>query len=289
MSMSRQNVNRLLKRIVREEIVKIQIIDYMAENIEIERRLEETYRLKDAVVISDLEDNSLIKSLGQAGADYINGLLSTYKVFGIGWGRTLKSLAENIKERHKGVSVVQLAGDIVLTGTDDQAGISANRSDELIILLSQRLGAMPYFLHVPVLVENSDTKKAMMEEYFVKNSFEMIERCEFAVHSIAGVGENITPFKESYLNMEDFNELIRKGAVGNINFRYYDINGKPVHTPIEDRLMVPTIEQLKKIPLTIGIGGGKEKEKAVLGALRGKLVDVLITNIETANFLLENR
>lgn len=287
LSMSRQNVNRILKRIVEEGIVKIEIVNYMAANVELERKLERAFGLKDAVIISDLDDSSIIERLAQVGASYVHEMLETKKTFGIGNGRILRNMVEYVKERHKDVSVVQIAGGMPYTEIDDLIDIN-NQSDEIIIQLSQRIGAVPYFMHVPIFVENSETKKALMEEQFVKNSFDMIDRCDFAVLSIEGINEDITLFKEQYLGTSYLSQLINGGAVGNICSRYFDINGTQVHSSLEDRTMVPELEQLKKIPQIIGIGAGKNEHAAILGALRGKLINVLITNIETAQYLLEN-
>lgn len=287
LSMSRQNVNRILKRIVEEGIVKIEIVNYMAVNVELERKLERAFGLKDAVIISDLDDSSIIERLAQVGASYVHEMLDAKKTFGIGNGRILRNMVEYVKDRHRDVSVVQIAGGMPYTEIDDLIDIN-NQSDEIIIQLSQRIGAVPYFMHVPIFVENSDTKKALMEEQFVKNSFDMLDRCDFAVLSIEGINEDITLFKEQYLGTSYLSQLINGGAVGNICSRYFDINGTRVHSSLEDRTMVPELEQLKKIPQIIGIGAGKNEQAAILGALRGKLINVLITNIETAQYLLEN-
>lgn len=287
LSMSRQNVNRILKKIVEEGIVKIEIVNYMAANVELERKLERVFGLKDAVIISDLDDSSIFERLGQVGASYIHELLDIKKTFGIGTGRVLRTMVEYIKERHKNVSVVQLAGGMPYTEIDELIDVN-NQSDEIIIQLSQRIGAVPYFMHVPIFVENSDTKRALMEEQFIKNSFDMIDRCDFAVVSIEGINEDITMFKEQYLGTDYLTQLVNGGAIGNICSRYFDIYGKPVHSSLDDRTMVPELEQLKRIPQVIGIGAGRNEQSAILGALRGNLINILITNIETAHYLLEN-
>jgi DNA-binding transcriptional regulator LsrR (DeoR family) len=48
-----------------------------------------------------------------------------------------------------------------------------------------------------------------------------------------------------------------------------------------------TLEQLKQTRRVVGIAGGPEKSPAILGALRGKLINVLITDSLTAEKLLQ--
>ena len=46
------------------------------------------------------------------------------------------------------------------------------------------------------------------------------------------------------------------------------------------------LDQLRAIPEVIGIAGGMEKVRAVLGALRGGYVKTLITDVATARAVL---
>ncbi len=47
------------------------------------------------------------------------------------------------------------------------------------------------------------------------------------------------------------------------------------------------LDDLKKVRYTIGVAGGIQKTLAILGALRGGLINTLITNLATANDILE--
>ncbi len=48
-----------------------------------------------------------------------------------------------------------------------------------------------------------------------------------------------------------------------------------------------TLEELRRIGHKIGIAVGSEKAQAISGALRGHLIDVLVTDEETASLLLK--
>ena len=50
--------------------------------------------------------------------------------------------------------------------------------------------------------------------------------------------------------------------------------------PIHDRRIGIDLSDLKYIPKVVGVAGGLHKVPAILGALRGGFLDVLVTNAE---------
>jgi DNA-binding transcriptional regulator LsrR (DeoR family) len=81
--------------------------------------------------------------------------------------------------------------------------------------------------------------------------------------------------------------LVDAGAVGDIALRFFDEDGTPVHTPLDDQLIGITLEQLHATDCVVGVAGGPEKIDAIHGALRGQHVDVLITDHATATTIAE--
>jgi DNA-binding transcriptional regulator LsrR (DeoR family) len=53
-----------------------------------------------------------------------------------------------------------------------------------------------------------------------------------------------------------------------------------------NRVIGMSIPDLRKIKTVIGIAGGKNKVAAICGALTGRLVDVLVTDEQTAQGIL---
>ena len=54
-----------------------------------------------------------------------------------------------------------------------------------------------------------------------------------------------------------------------------------------DQLMALDLEAFLKIPVRVGAAGGVEKKEAILSVLKGEWINVLITDEEVANYLLE--
>jgi DNA-binding transcriptional regulator LsrR (DeoR family) len=93
--------------------------------------------------------------------------------------------------------------------------------------------------------------------------------------------------QNNILSEVEIERINKKGAVGDIGLRFYDPCGKPIDDEINDRIIGLDLDQYRKIKRVIGIAGGQEKIEAIRAALRGKLVDVLITDDQTARKLLE--
>ena len=74
--------------------------------------------------------------------------------------------------------------------------------------------------------------------------------------------------------------------VGDVGLRFVDASGSPLDLEINERIIGLSLEQIKRIPRVIGVAGGEEKQKIILAALRGEILDALITDDATARALL---
>ena len=67
------------------------------------------------------------------------------------------------------------------------------------------------------------------------------------------------------------------GAVGDVCFRFFDADGVR-SVEIDQRLIGIGSDDLVKIPRRIGVAGGERKFTAIRAALRGRWINVLITD-----------
>ena len=80
-------------------------------------------------------------------------------------------------------------------------------------------------------------------------------------------------------------ELEQRGAVGDLCGRFFDVQGR--QCLVEPGVIGIPLEQLKALDHVIGVAGGEEKVAAILGALRGGCLNVLVTDTVTAEAVLE--
>lgn len=281
MSMSRQRVNRLLQKSIEENIVQITIVDFDKYNYELESKLEEKYNLTQCVVVSTIDEKSLIPELGSAGAEYLNRVLKKDDVLGVTWGRTLSEVAKKLKpDINLNVSVVQLIGGLNIAYSDLEP-------DDITRKIAEKLGGESYILYAPAIVENKETKEAIMSDHSLKRTFEKMEKCNYIIAGIGELKDDTTWYKDEKFNTQYKAHLLSKGCIGDIGFRWYDMNGRIVKQEYDDRTIGYNLLKKKNNALVIGIAGGRKKHEAILGALKGGYLDVLVTDSETADMLLK--
>lgn len=81
-------------------------------------------------------------------------------------------------------------------------------------------------------------------------------------------------------------ELRAVGAVGEICARFFDVEGRPCNTTLDRRMVALDLRQLREVPLVVGVAYGRQKDAAILGAVRGGYVKSLVTDDATATAVL---
>jgi DNA-binding transcriptional regulator LsrR (DeoR family) len=76
------------------------------------------------------------------------------------------------------------------------------------------------------------------------------------------------------------------GVVGDVCGRYYDLSGDEVDSAVRDRILAVSLDDLRAIPTVVGMAAGREKALGILGALRGRIIDVLICDEQAARAVL---
>ena len=280
--LSRFKIIRLLKEARDRGLVTIQINDPTENLTEMEVRLAKRFGLRESVVVRDGEfsGRSLVDRVGEAGARYLAGVIDRYKVLGVAWGQTLSHLVKNVKPVEvKGLIVVQISGGL---GTIEGADTSI-----LTMTLSQKLGGTPYILQAPVIVKDRVIRDSLLREKKIAETLAMARTSEMALLGIGACDPGGGLWKAGLLDEKVLTKLKKRGAVGAICSRFYTIDGERCHTDLDDRIVGITLDELSRIKHKVGVAFGQEKRDAILGALRGGFLDVLITDEKTAESLLE--
>jgi len=77
------------------------------------------------------------------------------------------------------------------------------------------------------------------------------------------------------------------GAVGDVCGHHFDIEGNLMEIPVAGYAFGTDAETLRGISLAIGVAGGSVKAPGILGALRSRLVNSLVTDDAAARAVLE--
>jgi len=153
--------------------------------------------------------------------------------------------------------------------------------------LAQKLGATIRFLHAPALVESEATALALLQEPTIVSTMELIRHVEIAITGIGTIDPELSSLhRAGFLTDADLRELARAGAVGDVLGYQFDLHGRVLDISLNRRLIAANQQMLSQIPKVVGVAGGLAKASAILGALRGKFINVLITDARTAAEIL---
>lgn len=274
LGISRMRVIKLLEKARQTGVIQFKIREENVSRMELERKLTDMFGLKDVFIVpSNPDAESRNTSIANAAAMYISDRLDDNSFINIGYGdtpgRVLNSLA-TMTERP--ISCVSLTGGVNYYLPDTRSNI---------------FNAKLYLLPAPLHASSKEMVKAMREENSVKEILRMVRLSSITVVGIGAMNDEATILKSGILSQSDFVYLKMRGAVGDVLSHFIDKDGNIVSADVEDRLISTPLSTLKELDNVIGVAAGPFKVEAILAALRGGYLNILITDEETALRLSE--
>ncbi|MEO6528676.1 MAG: sugar-binding transcriptional regulator [Gemmatimonadaceae bacterium] len=281
--LSRPAVSRLLRDAQTQGIVQITITPPHGLHIDIETRLEERFGL-DVVRVVATEPGStpdlVRRQIGGAAASFLSRTVHPGDTIGLAWGTALSAMVQSMAPlATENVHVVQTLGGIGPPAAEAYAG-------ELVRRLAQLLGAAPVLFPTPGVVATPEVRDVLRNDPHVRAALRHFDTLDTLYVGIGSIVTNPVLNDGHSLPPGTHAELVAAGAVGDIALRFFDAEGAPVSSTLDDRILGITAEQLHKVPRVVAVAGGPDKTDAILAALRAKLVDVLITDQGTAEELV---
>ncbi|MFR5354721.1 MAG: sugar-binding transcriptional regulator [Clostridia bacterium] len=273
LSIPRLRVNRLLDKARKAGIIQFSVREGDSKRMIVERELITQFGLKDAFVVpSPINEQDINESVAQAAAMYIHERLDKSGYINMGYGDTSSRILNHLANICEfPVNVVSLTGGVNYYLPNTRSSI---------------FNAKLYLTPAPLLMASEDIVKAMEQEPSVKQIRHMATLAQMSIVGIGGVDSNATLLTNGTLNHSDVLLLSMQGAVGDMLCHFIDKDGNVIQSSLERRLMSTSLEQLKEMNNSIGVAGGNTKAEAILAALKGKYLDVLITDETTASNVL---
>lgn len=288
LGVSRPTAGRLIARARAQGLVRIEISvpdDLSAAvHTELERDLERIFGLTEAVVVGEVPDGSAssYQALGRAATGVLARRLHAEDTLGFTWGPETVAVAQALGPRTaRCTSVVQLDGS--MTAADYQTGV-----DYTLGTCAKLLQAGPIRLHAP-LYADAATVTALEQDSILGRALEAGRNAEVMMFGVGPVSTSTTLFEGSYIDATVLDELDRLGAVGEIGGRFYKRDGTDVASSLVARTVSVPLDTVRACPSTLLVCGGELKHEAILGALNGGLATVLVTDVDTARWLVEQK
>jgi len=281
---TRSMISRMLSEARSRGIVEIRVARPVKTRYDLEQALNEKFALKDVSVIStrSTENEESLQDLGRGGAQVLKRYLLPGAIVGLAWGTSI-SATINALDIHENISakVVQLVGAMGARNAEYDG-------HRLVQRLAEKLGEDGYFINAPFICQTPELAKTLLETHGVIESVELGKKATVA---LLGIGSTIPQYSSyflaGYVPIEEIENIRAEGAVGVTAGIHFDLNGNIVCKNFYDRLVTIRVEHLLKVPVRIGVACGLGKVEPILGALRGKLVNVLVTDSDTAQKVLD--
>lgn len=283
---SQARVSRLLKQAVALGIVRTVVVAPRNVHSELEEEVERRYGLTEVVVADTegLSDEAAVQqALGSAAAVYLETTLTGGDRIGVSsWSSTLLATIDAMRPRPNRVAdqVVQVLG-----GVGDSSAQS--RASRLLSRFAQITRADAVFLMAPGLLANGAMRRVMITE---PNIASVLQTYGELTMVLVGVGslEPSPLLRESgnSIDERDQERLRELGAVGDVCIRFFDAEGRHLASDLDERVLGIDAATLSSIPRRVGVAGGERKWGAIRAALLGGWLNVLVTDLHTAQWLV---
>jgi len=282
---TRSAISRLLTEARKKGIVEIHIRRPIWFDSDLAEDLKSRFSLKNVQVLTwdDSDRYEILRQrLGKAGAKVFTDLVDRGQVIGVAWGYTVSAVIDEMPEKHlTGVKVAQLVGVL-------GSSVHKYSGQTLVEKLAGKLDGEGVYLYTPFIVEKPQTAKVLRNDQSVRDTMLVGQKCDLAILGIGStIPEYCSLYQGSHIQLADLEELQRAGAVGDVCGHYFTADGSIAQVAFHQRLIGISLEDLRSIPVRLAVAGGVNKAEAILGAVRGGLVNGLIIDSLTAARILE--
>lgn len=279
--LSRSTVSRLIKKARQNGVVELKINEPWERDLSIEDELKTMFPIAGVRVLKVPEgsdSNGVLTLLGQMTAFYISCNIKNHSVVGISWGNTISHVcAAMITTQNVPMTVVPIMGTMTYPDTNPES-----------VKLSQRFarvyGGRFFPLDAPLYASSRDALNSLNQDPDIMEAITMSRRADLIVTSVGSIESHSW---DRILGPDKLMKLKEIGCVGHIGGHFYDIGGYEIEGLYKDLHIGLTLEEITANNNVICVVGTPKKAEAVFGALRGRMVNTLITTLPLAQKLLE--
>jgi DNA-binding transcriptional regulator LsrR (DeoR family) len=281
---SRSSISRLLTEARELGIVEIQINYPVHRQRQLETLVRDRFGLKAVHVLHTrtIPPEQRLNQIGRLAASYLETLFRSELILGLSWGTAVFETVQALRPFSlPEMQVVQFIGAI-------GRGNRLIDGPELARQVAETVGAQYHYLHAPLIVASTEACQSFLAERAIADVLELARQANVALVGIGSVDPTVSSLiRAGYLTEAQMHDIESEGAVGDICARHFDIDGNILDLDINHRVVGISPHGLRNIPEVIGVAGGPVKAPAILGALRGRLINVLVTDDVTAQKVLE--
>ncbi len=283
LGVSRQSAQRLVAMAVTERLVKVRIDHPIGRCMDLARQLTDRFDLTVAEVVpSDPDAPELLTGVAIAAAAELERVLRSEepRIIALGTGRALKATVEQLSAmscpQHR---IVSRLGNMMSDGSATPYNA--------VVRMADRVGARHYPYPLPVLARDAAELTVLHAQEAVRSTLSLCAEADITLVGIGQIGPRAPLVVDGFLSVAEAEALTRAGATGEITSWIYDRDGRVMDCAYNTRVASAPVGRAGDRPM-IAVAVGQGKVAAIRAALRGRLVNGLITSEATAEAILSD-
>ncbi|CNE27930.1 sugar-binding transcriptional regulator [Yersinia mollaretii] len=282
----RTSISRMLKKVREQGIVTISINYNYNENLLLEQQLKSRFKLREAIVVSSEEDQSPEHQLilmAKHCCALLNRIIENGDILGFSWGSAIATLVEQMETS----PVSRQLTCIPMVGGPSGKLESRYHVNTLVYSAAMKLKGESLLIDFPAILEKSVIRDGIVQSQHYRAIADYWQRLDIAIFGIGSPNISGNSTWGAFYGSDVIDHFNDRQVAGDICSRFYDLQGNPVETYISDKTITIELEKIKKARYSIGIAHSHEKISGIIGAIKGKYINSLVTTKETAEEILK--
>lgn len=277
---SRATVFNLLQKARDEGVVSVSIDIDRVRALRLARALSEATGIDECYIVPAIgNERPVTERIGGLGARVLERRITPESVLGVAWGRTVMALSQTLASLHlPGTTIAQITGSAIGTYDFSPELCTSN--------IALKVGGRCVNMLAPGIVSTADVKRLLMAEPIVAQHFALLRGCDITLFGVTDLGEGTSLMHSGFMTEPTLADYRAHGAVGFVSGYFFDREGRPVLTDLDNRHLSMPREDFLAVPTRICVGGGASKVEAIAAMLRGGYANVLVTDETTAHAVL---
>ncbi|MEM1428707.1 MAG: sugar-binding transcriptional regulator [Pseudomonadota bacterium] len=285
LGISRFKVMRMLADARDRGMVRITVEHRTSHTLALADRLAQAFGLEEvqvAPVPVDPADYDYARTaVGILAASFLERVASGDGplTVGLGWGRTLSTMADNVSGvSNRNLTFVSLMGSVTHA--------SHTAPGEVCVRLAEQTGGKAVLLPAPFVADDPEACAMLLSQRLVRETLDLARGASYAIMSVGECSEGAILFESGLFTPEQMDELMRNHVVGDCCGVFYTADGAIADIPLNACTPCVKPGEMSEMDVTV-CAGGVTKATATLAVLRAGFVTRLLVDEILAQRLLE--
>ena len=285
LGISRFKVVRMLAEAKQLGVVRIAIEHNSTTTLELADQLTKRFGLKEAQVAPTPQSGSNTearRAVGIAAAGFLARIALAKRpiTVGLGWGRTLGHMADNlVGVTNPNITFVSLMGLLNRANPTQPVDVCVR----LAALTSGKAKLLP----APFILDDEEACDVILNQRLVKETMRTARSADYAITSIGECRDGAVLFESDLFSDEQIKQLKENNVVADCCGVFFTADGAVANIPLNGCTPCAKPNQMPHTDMTL-LSGGVSKSVATLAVLRANFADRLFVDENLARKLLED-